>query len=92
MDNPIELKELVGLFKNHDTVTFTLSGIGEMVLETGMFKNVIEEIENKCKTAIVVEFHEPTYYIGCGNCEAEVVGKYCSECGAKLIYESDCER
>lgn len=89
MDKPIELKELIGLFKNHDTVTFTLSGLGEMVLETEMFKNVIEEIESKFKTALAVEFHEPQYYVGCGNCEAEVVGKYCGECGCELVYESE---
>lgn len=87
----MKTNELINLFKSHSIVTFTLPGVGETTIETSLFHEVVKEIENNIKTAKVIEFHEPTYYIGCGNCEAEVVGKYCSECGAKLIYESEGE-
>lgn len=61
MDKPIELKELISLFKNHDTVTFTLSGLGEMALETEMFKNVIEEIEELERLARIGRATERAY-------------------------------
>ena len=90
-DKEISLTELIGLIKNHEYATFTTIGLGETVIETILFKQVVEELKHREKGIAVVEFHEPTYYIGCGNCEAEVVGKYCSECGVKLIYESEGE-
>lgn len=41
----ITFEEMKSLFKNHDTVRFVVSGIGETVLATYLFKDAIAELE-----------------------------------------------
>lgn len=47
MDKEEQIKKLIEYFKGCETVTFSLTGIGEYTFETIEFKEAIRFIENK---------------------------------------------
>ena len=86
------IDKLIELFRNHDTVTFVVTGVGETTCKTIEFKEAIEALEKQTPEKPKQHFGE---YDGeswpvCPKCSLELMPngeKYCSDCGQAIEWE-----
>ena len=80
------INKLIELLKNHDTVTFKLTGFGEQSFKTVEFKEEIQALEKQIPEKVIIVSNLETY---CPYCENELIDNYydfsyCDKCGQKL--------
>ena len=90
----MKIEKAIELFKNCDTVTFTVTGCGEESYQTIKFENVVEVLEKQASRKV----NEITQYESildgyCPCCQRYITSilNYCPDCGQCLDWEEEDE-
>jgi hypothetical protein len=77
--------DLLELFKVHDSVTFTLTGLGETTLNTSEFKPMVEALEKQIPQKPINQGNYEECPV-CGQCiPASKMFIFCGFCGQRLL-------
>jgi len=93
------INKLIELFKNHDIVTFKLTGLGEQSFNTEEFEEAVLALEKQkgkiVKEDVVIKIGYNGYRYkrerplcpSCNNIDLALKQPYCNICGQKLLWE-----